>query len=215
MACNDEEDRVSTETENVPPYLRDLPHGRFHDHEELAKHINEGTVVSTLPYRGEVTQVVTTRPDPYGRRLVFGVIRETWFGDQASQWVRFLTVEAAQQWQQDTVAYWLRRHGGEYSPSQHFTCWSSQDGSWAVEIDRHRQRYITVLGTRPTGQRTECFSATRSLQSEVQVEEDEAHRIFEEHGLTHFREVLEERGWARLVEVLPVGPEEWPPSMKT
>ncbi|MQS18022.1 hypothetical protein F7Q99_39005 [Streptomyces kaniharaensis] len=181
---------MTTNTEHR--YRGDLAYRQFSGDKEMARAINEGTVLSTLPYRGERTQVVSTTFGTVGRVSAFGVIREPWFGDQASRWFPFPSVGAAQAWQQGLVAEMLRGevHGG-YS-RHHYGSWTSPDGGWAVEVDRHRWRFTTVVGLAP-GERVECFEALEYPEEPWQL--------------------AEERGWARLVEVLPVGPEDWPQAM--
>ncbi|MFD8706835.1 hypothetical protein ACFV1W_30245 [Kitasatospora sp. NPDC059648] len=180
-----------TDQQETRPYLQGTRHGRFRQAPELATAINAGTVVYELPYRGEITQVVNTEGGPFPRMTRFGVLRETWFGDQASQWVRFPSEGAAVAWCRTTVDYWLREHSG-WQNDQHFAVWRGQ--GWQVEIDRDRQRYTVAVGLAP-GTFVECFDARAAGH------EDDAPAT------------VQARGWFKIVELLPVDPADWPGSM--
>ncbi|MQS17597.1 hypothetical protein F7Q99_36780 [Streptomyces kaniharaensis] len=171
-------------------YAQDAVTGRFYENPEFATAINSGTVEYELPHRGEITQVVSTDLGPFGRTSVLGVLRETWFGDQSNQWIVFPNLQAALAWSRSTVAQWLREHNGTYS-NQHFAVWHGTTW-WSVEIDRYRQRYTVVVGLAP-GVMVECYDS--------KAEMPDAHEP---------RALTEARGWARVVELLPVGREDWP-----
>ncbi len=188
MACrNEEDDTVTTYTEEH--YQRDFAYQAFTGDKEMARAIAEGTVLAELPYRGETTQVLSTRLGVVGRVSVLGILREPWHGEQASRWTPFGSVEAARAWQQGLVAELLRGEVYRYN-GRHFTSWAGT--GWAVEIDHFRQRYTAVVGLAP-GVTAECFTA----------------RLHPEESMWP----AEERGWAWLAKVLPVGPEQWPYDM--
>ncbi|MFI9332135.1 hypothetical protein ACIGZJ_31910 [Kitasatospora sp. NPDC052868] len=182
------QDQAARDTQ---PYLQGTVNGRFHANPAFADAINNGTVVHELPYRGELTQVVSTELGPFGRHSVFGVLRETLLGDQNSQWVAFPSIGAAEAWSRFTVAHWLANHSGE--ENRHFSVWRGE--GWTVEIDHHRQRYTAVVGLAP-GLYVECYDAAADTQEGSES-----------------RTVAEFRGWARLVELLPACRADWPLGM--
>ncbi|KOV09613.1 hypothetical protein ADK60_40265 [Streptomyces sp. XY431] len=182
---------VDVDQQEDRPYLQGTEHGRFHETPRLAEAINKGRVVYELPYRGELLQVVHPATGPFPVRQRFAVIRETWFGDQASQWVRFPNEAAAVAWCRTTADYWLREHSG-WRDDQHFGVW--RGNGWQVEIDRARQRYTVAVGLAP-GTVVEVFDS-RAAGGEG------------EHPAT-----VEARGWFKIMELLPVEPTDWPGSM--
>ncbi|MFI9332948.1 hypothetical protein ACIGZJ_36110 [Kitasatospora sp. NPDC052868] len=189
------------------PYLEGLHHGRFSENTTLAEAINAVAPVYELPYRGELIQVAQTTAGSFGRTSVlgtfpddwlveqeirtYGVLRETWFGDQASRWVEFPNPATAAAWARTTVVHWLEDHSGD-RVDQHFAVWRGQ--GWTVEIDRYRQRYTVAVGMAP-GVSVDVFDAAAdALPGERQ-------------------EVTTARAWDRLLSLMPVGPTDWPWSM--
>ncbi|MFJ5122357.1 hypothetical protein [Kitasatospora sp. NPDC088548] len=124
----------------------------------------------------------------FGRASVFGVLRETRFGS-TSQWTAFPNLQTGLAWSQSTVARWLRKN--EAGADRYFAVWHGRTW-WSVQIDRRRQRYTVVVGLAP-GVLVKCYDSRADMPCEHEP-----------------RALTEARGWARVVELLPVGREDWP-----
>ncbi|MFB7673143.1 hypothetical protein ACFC26_17215 [Kitasatospora purpeofusca] len=155
---------------------------------ELANALAAGTVLLELPYRGHRYQAVATDFGAFGRRDVFGCLLE--IGPQTMhQWTQFPSPEAATAWCRNTAAAALFNIGPSHV-DRYFAVWHGH--GWSVEIDQRRQRYTVAIGPHP-GATYEVLEARGSADEPLAQ--------------------TEARGWAWLIDKMPVPISNWPTAM--
>ncbi|MFJ5926537.1 hypothetical protein ACIQF6_28440 [Kitasatospora sp. NPDC092948] len=176
----------------MPALPHGLPHtdavGRPVPVHDLAEALATGTVILDLPYRGHRVQAVTTRFGAFARRDVFGCFAKI-SPDTLGEWRSFTTEEAATAWCCNSLAGSLYRTSPAGVDRQ-FAVWHGS--RWSVEIDAHRQRYTLATGTSP--------NATYDV---LDAREDPDERLA----------AVEARGWAWILERMPIPVPHWPRTM--
>ncbi len=155
---------------------------------ELADALAAGTVLLELPYRGHRAQIVATAHGVFGRRDVFGCFVEIGVHN-LRQWTRLDSPEAGVAWCHSALAEILYRTTPA-GVSRHHAVWHG-DG-WSAEIDLDRQRYTVATGKSPT-------ATYNLLEARESADEPLA--------------VVEARGWAWLLQQVPISVPDWPRTM--
>lgn len=122
------------------PWLNALPAGKLFAYPDVAAAIADGTRVLDLPFRSEHVTVETTTLGPAV------VLRETWFGEQASSWVLCPDLETALAGAYTVVARWLIQYAPMAGPGYHSWTGTVDGRTWGVEHDSGRGCWHVATG---------------------------------------------------------------------